>query len=271
VSSAYVQFRDLPLTRVGRAELLQAAKVGEPDAIDELIRRHREWLRAKIATHYSRRLSDVDDLEQETWIRVMRLLPTWDRPDGYGFLGWLKSIAKGVCHSFYFNHSKTQKEENRSTLEDVPPSLWAFTGTDPEQGAVETERKQRIQRILDTLEPHNVEMLLRCDLGGESQEAVAASLRRSLSQVRQAICRTRYRFLDAAKEEPALSESLSFFPEEPRYQRVEYDRTMVERFLASGMTVGQFTKTAGIDNRRFHHWLERFREESNKLCAPAEI
>ena len=79
------------------AQLVRRAQAGELGALDELARRHHGEV-ARLLWRFARRTSDLDDLVQDVFVRVVRALPQWraEQP----FLHWVRRIAVNVGRDY---------------------------------------------------------------------------------------------------------------------------------------------------------------------------
>jgi RNA polymerase sigma-70 factor (ECF subfamily) len=75
-------------------DLVERARAGDADAAEALAAAHLERL-WRFAVRYLRDADDAADAVQETWVKVLRGLPTF-RP-GAPFAPWLFRIAANVC------------------------------------------------------------------------------------------------------------------------------------------------------------------------------
>ena len=72
---------------------------GQPDAWDRFVR-----LYAPLLLHWSRLQgfhdTDAEDLTQTVLVKLIRLLPGYERRDGQNFRGWLFTICRNECRDF---------------------------------------------------------------------------------------------------------------------------------------------------------------------------
>ena len=120
------------------AQLVRRAQAGELGALDELARRHHGEV-ARLLWRFARRTSDLDDLVQDVFVRVVRALPQWraEQP----FLHWLRRIAVNVGRDYCRREAvrrRWQVEPDNS--ESAPPEALA-TGADPAARAAANEIK----------------------------------------------------------------------------------------------------------------------------------
>ena len=77
-------------------QLIGAVGAGDEQALQELLRRYERALHAFLFRHTGGR--DVDDLHQETWLRVVRAAPRFD--PRRRFSTWLFQIAVNLCRDW---------------------------------------------------------------------------------------------------------------------------------------------------------------------------
>jgi RNA polymerase sigma-70 factor (ECF subfamily) len=95
--------------------LVAAAQAGRGADLDRLLRRHHPEL-SRLLWRFARNSADLDDLVQETFLRVLRALPRW-RPD-QPFLHWLRRIAVNVGR----DHYRREATRRRWTAEPLRPA-----------------------------------------------------------------------------------------------------------------------------------------------------
>jgi RNA polymerase sigma-70 factor (ECF subfamily) len=125
-------------------ELVGQVAAGDEDALRELLRRYERPLAHFI--HRFTRGRDVEDLYQETWLRVVRHAPRFDRPRR--FSTWLFQIAVNLCRDW---HRRRPPEP----AEPVEPPMTA----DP---TTHVEHRIDTARLLDVLpQPQREALILR--------------------------------------------------------------------------------------------------------------
>ena len=97
------------------ADLMAAVAAGDERALAELCERHGRGLHRFIHRHTGGR--DVDDLYQETWLRVVRAAARFDRQRR--FTTWLFQIAVNLCHDW---HRRPPPEPRDPAAADALPS-----------------------------------------------------------------------------------------------------------------------------------------------------
>jgi RNA polymerase sigma-70 factor (ECF subfamily) len=78
-------------------ELMTLVASGDPRAFETLVRRHERALHQFLWRHLGGR--DVDDLHQETWLRVVRAAARFDPRKR--FTTWLFQIALNLCRDWH--------------------------------------------------------------------------------------------------------------------------------------------------------------------------
>lgn len=91
------------IIRQNESALVCAAKAGDRDAIQRLLRQNWSWLKALIYG-IVRHADDVDDVLQDVCIKVITKITTIRDPES--FRPWLASLAKRQAISFRRNRSK---------------------------------------------------------------------------------------------------------------------------------------------------------------------
>jgi len=155
------------------SDLLDRARGGDPDALNELFARHRDRLRRMVAGRLDDRLRarvDASDVIQEAQLEVLQRLPEYLANRPLPFYLWLRlEVGK---HLIYV-HRRHLGADKRDVRRDVPigspgmpdPSSTALAaalvaaGPSPSQDAVRAEQADRVRAALDRLEPGDREVL----------------------------------------------------------------------------------------------------------------
>ncbi len=235
----------------------------------EIVRRYRKWVRGKLGWKFARNPVDIDDLEQEVWLRVEERMATFRRRDGSGFMGWLLSLCRASAFHMYWRRNsdgvtKWTEPRNREvvSMDQLPTgSADRLLRSDesPEQYAAERRRMAAVQEVVDDLVPWEADLLLRRDLGGESLDELAKEMATTSGAIQAATSRARRKLLAAAKEHPVLAESLAEAEARTPKHEGEYDPELVRRYLDGSLSADHFCKRHGVDRTRFFEWLKRYR------------
>ena len=78
-------------------KLMASVAAGDGSALEELLRRYERPLASYIARHTQG--MDVEDLHQETWMRIVRAAPSFDV--SRRFSTWLFQIATNLCRDWH--------------------------------------------------------------------------------------------------------------------------------------------------------------------------
>lgn len=151
------------------AELIQRHLAGDRDAFPELIRRYQQMLYGYLV-RMTRNRADADDLFQDTFIRVLRQLPSYDERSRFKSL--LFTIAGNLC----IDHSrKRQTRQSHLQEEDDDHGIDSFA--DPGGDFIPDrmlERKDVAETLVQAVEQLPEAMrdvvLLRLETGMTFQE-----------------------------------------------------------------------------------------------------
>jgi RNA polymerase sigma-70 factor (ECF subfamily) len=153
--------------------LLGRAAAGDPEAWRALFDRDRERLRRMVALRMDRRLQgrvDASDVVQEAHIEAMTRLPEYLRESNLPFFLWLRLI---VGQRLTFLHRRHLGAHARDAGREIgiyhgalPEATSAALAarllghlTQPSEAAIRAERKIRIQRALNAMDPLDREIL----------------------------------------------------------------------------------------------------------------
>lgn len=128
------------LTRASDAYLAGCIVNGDADALRPLIERYQAALRALL----SRALGaspDVDDLAQETWMRVVRSAHRYDPEQR--FSAWLFAIAWNLVRDRW---ARTPRTVDDAELEELPS-----THASAEDAAVASDEARRVRKLVEEL------------------------------------------------------------------------------------------------------------------------
>ncbi len=100
-------------------ELARAAKGGDADAYDALVRRYLRPAMA-LAWQYTRRVEDAEDVVQEGFHRAVRALSDYD--DRRPFSAWFYTIVRNVARTAISKDGRRAALAPLTLLEDEPPA-----------------------------------------------------------------------------------------------------------------------------------------------------
>ncbi len=174
------------------ARLIQAAKLGDRDAQDAIVREFTPLVRNEVADllpnspHMS-----VRDSVQEVWMKVWTKVPTFRGsadPDECLFLfrAWLRQVSRNVAIDILRkeNAAKNPPENEKEPLFDFP-------GDDRTPSSYANARSQaaRLRDAIDRMDPLDAEVMKLRFLEGLTVREVAERLGLTVDQVRTIIDR----------------------------------------------------------------------------------
>jgi RNA polymerase sigma-70 factor (ECF subfamily) len=153
--------------------LLERARDGDPQAVNDIFARHRDRLRRMVELRLDWRLQarvDASDVIQDAFLDVARRLPDYLRQPNLPLFLWLRLVvAERLCalrRHHLGTHMRDAGREVPLALDAMPaPSSAALAAhllgrhTSPTQAAVRAERVLRVQEALNALEPIDREIL----------------------------------------------------------------------------------------------------------------
>jgi RNA polymerase sigma-70 factor (ECF subfamily) len=174
-------------------ELVRLAQRGDVGAVSTLYVRYQR----KLLNYLYRLTGDralAEDLTQETFLRVVRHLPSY-RPTG-SVGGWIFRIAKNLALNSFrdrkalrevsLEEPATDSEEGGSREEMIPHG-----GPGPDKQAGSRETEAQIQQALLKLPPVFREALILCDIQGHAYKEAAEALECSINTVASRLARAR--------------------------------------------------------------------------------
>ena len=113
-----------------------------------------------------------EDLEQEVYIKI------WKNAEKYeergSFKSWVNTIAKNTSKDYL--KSAVVKNEQNSTSDDYTLTSIKDKKMSPEGAVLTTERQKRIIKAVDSLKPKFREVILMCEIYGNTYEEAAQKL-----------------------------------------------------------------------------------------------
>lgn len=161
------------------ASLVERSRRGDPDAFEELFRRHHSRV-LRVATRILRDRESALDAVQETFVRAYR---SFDRYTGEGsFGGWVVRITANLAIDGV-------RRRRRVALVETTPEAWdtvvdASANDDgPDHHAEGRELRRALERALERLAPMQRVVLVLKEIEGLSCEEIAKTLRCSVGTV----------------------------------------------------------------------------------------
>ncbi len=196
MTDSAVTFATDLMERRGRsdAELVERARLGEPSAFEELVRRHQGATRA-LAYSLAGDWVEAEDLSQEAFLRAFRNLDLLADPGKFG--PWLRRVTFGVCID-WVRTFRPQLYRYASSADEAVTLAAPSEEASPLDTLERREMSERVMRALGELTPqqrlmfllkHREGMTYReiADSFGCSTGAVKKSLFRSLLKLRAAL------------------------------------------------------------------------------------
>ena len=171
-------------------ELLAGAKVGDSDAINRLMERHRDSLRRMVQLRLDQKIQrrvDVSDIVQDVLVEANRRLQDYLANPVMGFHLWLRQIAKDRIIDAHRRHRLAQR---RSIDKEQPIArpAWADessvslvaqlidTEVTPASEAIRLELQRRLNAAVDQLSDDDREIILMRHHEALSNQEVASAL-----------------------------------------------------------------------------------------------
>ncbi len=192
--------------------LLQRARAGDRQALDELFARHRDRLRRMVDMRLDwglRARLDASDVVQDAFLEVAGRLEEYLRDPGLPLFLWLRLVVGERLTTLHRQHLGTHMRDARREVSlyraALPEASSAALAarllgrhTSPTQAAVRAERLLRVQEALNALEPldrevlslRHFEQLSRAEAArvlGITESAAAKRYIRALKRLKQAL------------------------------------------------------------------------------------
>jgi RNA polymerase sigma-70 factor (ECF subfamily) len=171
--------------------LVERIKQDDLAAFEELYRLTREDV-ARTLFHLLGARSDLDDLVQETFLRLLKAVK--------GFRGdsQFRTFLYRVCANVALMHLRWWRRRREDLMEEVPDAL--ADGKDPESAAQEAESVRLVQRALATLSAKKRIVFVYHELCGMGPEEIAAAVDVSYNTVRSRLFHARLEFTAAMRK-----------------------------------------------------------------------
>jgi RNA polymerase sigma factor (sigma-70 family) len=186
-----VSSSEMPTTSLTLLDRLK--KPGQADAWDRFVR-----LYTPLLVHWAQRQNidgaDAEDLIQTVLVKLIRLLPQYERRGGETFRGWLFIVCRNECRDFHTRRATRPLPEggNLHTVA-APPRL-----DDPDEAEYRRHLVGRALELVRTdFSPAVWEAFTRFVLDGQKAPDVA----RALNTTANAVYQSRYRVLRRLRDE----------------------------------------------------------------------
>jgi RNA polymerase sigma-70 factor (ECF subfamily) len=153
--------------------LIERARAGDRDAMNEIFARHRDRLRRMIEMRLDWRLQariDASDVIQDAYLEVATRLEEYLRDPKLPLFLWMRLVVGERLATLHRHHLGTQMRDagrEVSLYRDALPAASSAAlaaqllgkHTSPTQAAVRAERMLRLQEALNTIDPMDREVL----------------------------------------------------------------------------------------------------------------
>jgi len=173
------------------ADYVQRLRDGDPETEGHFVGYFRQLLRIKLRARYLS-ADVIDDVQQETFIRVFRALRTENgirHPERIG--SYVNSVCNFVLQEFYRRQGKTQPSEDADT--EIPDKVLNL-----EKLAITEEVNERVREAVKSLAPRERDLIRRvffeemekddvCAELGVSRDYLRVLMHRAIEHLREAL------------------------------------------------------------------------------------
>jgi RNA polymerase sigma-70 factor (ECF subfamily) len=152
-------------------------RAGDTRALEELYDRHAPLLYGLVLRIVGR-VSDAEEVLQDTWLQAWRQAATWD-PGRGTVAGWLITLARSRAID------RIRSIASRQRAETAAPAPETVTGADEPAASAEARlRRERVATALAALAPSQRQVIELGYFGGLSQSEIATRLGAPLGTVK---------------------------------------------------------------------------------------
>lgn len=191
-----------PPTAQGEARLLRLVeriKDDDPLAFEELYRLTRDDV-ARTLFHLVGRRPDLEDLVQETYVRLMKAVPSFRGESQF------RTFLYRVCANVALMHLRWWRRRREDIVEDVPDRI--ALGEDPERAAQAAQAARLVHQALEKLTAKKRIVFVYHELCGMGPEEIAQAVGSSYNTVRSRLHHARLEFTEALRELTRAEEAL---------------------------------------------------------------
>lgn len=130
------------------AEVVRTVLAGNPEAFEELVRRHQPRVFAT-ARRYARRENEVEDIVQEVFLKAFERLPgfRFEAP----FEHWLMRVAVRTCYDFLRAHQRTRESSFTDLTREETDWLEHFRVEPDDADERAAAARSLVRRLMDSL------------------------------------------------------------------------------------------------------------------------
>jgi RNA polymerase sigma factor (sigma-70 family) len=174
-------------------ELIQKFIAGEQSCFEELIHRHKNKLFAYISM-YIRDQALVEDILQDTFLKVIQSVKSGRYTDNGKFLSWVMRIA----HNLIIDHFRRIKQMNTMSNDDYESDIFnskKFSDTNIEDILIKSQIKKDVRMLIGQLPEDQKEVVILRHYAGLSFKEIAdvtdVSINTALGRMRYALINLR--------------------------------------------------------------------------------
>jgi RNA polymerase sigma-70 factor, ECF subfamily len=192
--------RPIPSEGVVRdRELVRRAQADDKDAFEELVRRHQNRVFA-VAGGILRRREDVEDIAQQVFVKAYFSLRSFDQRAA--FTTWLYKITVNECWDLLRKRKVRPLVYESDLSEEQARQFGAAEERQSEAPDIgdQIADRQRVEALLNGLEPRDRMMLILKEVEGFSVEEIAEILELNPNTVKVRLFRARRRIVARARK-----------------------------------------------------------------------
>lgn len=180
--------------------LVERIKDDDPLAFEELYRLTRDEV-ARTLFHLVGQRPDLEDLVQETYVRLMKAVPSFRGESQF------RTFLYRVCANVALMHLRWWRRRRESIVEEVPDRI--APGEDPERAAQAAQAARLVQKALERLTAKKRIVFVYHELCGMGPEEIARAVGSSYNTVRSRLHHARLEFTAALRDLTRAGEALS--------------------------------------------------------------
>jgi len=189
-----------PAAAIDERQIVRRAQKGDKAAFELLVQRHQHRVFA-VARGIVKRQEDAEDVAQQVFVKAYFSLKRFDQRAA--FSTWLYKITVNECWDL-LRKRKARPLVYESDFNDEQSSQFSAIERESAGGPDTSERmamRQRLDNMLDQLEPRDRSMLVLKEVEGFSVEEIAELLGLNANTVKVRLFRARRRIVEYTRRE----------------------------------------------------------------------
>ena len=180
-------------------ELVRRAQAEDKQAFEELVRRHQHRVFA-VAGGILRRREDVEDIAQQVFVKAYFSLKRFDQRAA--FSTWLYKITVNECWDLLRKKKARPLVYESDLSEDQGQQFQAMGAKETTEPDIseKLEDRERVERLLEGLDPRDRMMLVLKEVEGFAVDEIAEILDLNANTVKVRLFRARRRIVNQAKK-----------------------------------------------------------------------